>query len=108
MIKTCIIDDEHHSRQSLNDLINEYCPDLEIVGIAENANQAKKIIEQTEPDLLFLDIQMPGKTGLDLMEELNLKHLSVVFTTAHSQYVLPALRKGAIDYLTTPFLLKNQ
>lgn len=107
MIKACIIDDEFHSRQNLADLLQEYCPEVTLLGMAENAAEGQKLIEEFQPDLIFLDIQMPGKTGIALMDDLDVNNLSVVFTTAYNQYVLPALRTGAIDYLEKPIAIEE-
>jgi two-component system LytT family response regulator len=103
----CIIDDEFHSRQSLADLLSEFCPEVTVIGTSENALDGKKMVEDKKPDILFLDIQMPGKTGLALMDDLDLNFMSVVFTTAYSQFVLPALRTGAVDYLEKPIAIEE-
>lgn len=107
MITACIIDDEFHSRQSLVDILEEFCPDVQVVGTAENAIEGKKLIDEKKPNLIFLDIQMPGKTGIALMDDININESSVIFTTAHNQYVLPALRSGAIDYLEKPIDIED-
>ncbi len=101
-MNACIIDDEFHSRQSLNDLITEFCKDITVIGMAENAQEGLQLIQDKKPDIIFLDIQMPGMSGLELLNEIDTKKHSIIFTTAHNQYVLPALRSGAIDYLEKP------
>lgn len=107
MITACIIDDEFHSRQSLVDIIQEYCPEVTVIGTAENAIEGKVLIDEKKPNLIFLDIQMPGKTGIALMDDINVHESAVIFTTAHNQYVLPALRSGAIDYLEKPIDIED-
>jgi two-component system LytT family response regulator len=107
MITACIIDDEFHSRQSLVDILEEFCPEVTVVGTAENAVEGKALIDEKKPNLIFLDIQMPGKTGIALMDDINVHESSVIFTTAHNQYVLPALRSGAIDYLEKPIDIED-
>jgi two-component system LytT family response regulator len=100
-MKAVIIDDERPARQELRTLLEEHAF-IEICGEAENASTALKLIEETEPDLLFLDIQMPGKTGFDLLESLPPPHPHVIFTTAYDEYAVRAFEINALDYLMKP------
>jgi two-component system LytT family response regulator len=95
-----IIDDERLARIELRKLLAEH-PFIEIVGEASNASEGRDKIEELNPDLIFLDIQMPGKTGFDLLEELD-RAPHVIFTTAYDEYALKAFAVNALDYLLKP------
>lgn len=99
-MRALIIDDERLARKELTNLLQEY-PEIEIVGEAVNAEDAEEKIESLQPDLLFLDIQMPGKTGFELLETLD-SVPDVVFTTAYDEYALKAFDFNALDYLLKP------
>ncbi|HVM87706.1 MAG TPA: response regulator [Puia sp.] len=100
MIKTIIIDDERLARNELKKLLQDF-PDIEVIAEAANANEGIEKIENLNPDLIFLDIQMPGKTGFDMLSELN-KAPDVIFTTAYDEYALKAFEVNALDYLLKP------
>jgi two-component system LytT family response regulator len=101
MKKTAIIiDDERLARNELKKLLADY-PEVEVIGEAANVDEAVKLIEELTPDLIFLDIQMPAKTGFDLLAELDTVP-SVIFTTAHDEYALKAFEVNALDYLLKP------
>lgn len=99
-INCLIIDDERLARQELRLLLKPF-PSYNIIGEASNADEAILIIENQKPDLLFLDIQMPEKTGFDLLEELD-HSPKVIFTTAYDQYAIRAFEVNALDYLLKP------
>lgn len=101
-LKTVIVDDEMNARENLELLIKDFCPELEVVGLASSADQAKILIKQFSPDLVFLDIAMPQKNGFDLLNEIENRDFNVVFTTAHSEYALDAFKADAIDYIEKP------
>jgi len=98
--KVIIIDDERLAREEVKRHLKQFS-EFEIVGEADNANAAKKLIEVKMPDVIFLDIQMPGKSGFDLLNELNIVP-EVIFTTAYSEYAVKAFEVNAIDYLVKP------
>ena len=101
MKKTAIIvDDERLARNELKKMLTDY-PEIEIIGEAGNVDDALKLIEELGPDILFLDIQMPAKTGFDLLAELDTVP-TVIFTTAHDEYALKAFEVNALDYLLKP------
>ena len=100
MFKAIIIDDERLARNELKKLLSEFAQ-IEIVAEAANANEGIEKIELHNPDLLFLDIQMPGKTGFDMLTELD-KTPHVIFTTAFDDYALKAFEVNALDYLMKP------
>jgi two-component system, LytTR family, response regulator len=98
--KAIIIDDERLARQELRKLLSDH-PEIEIIAEASNANEGIEKIENLQPDLIFLDIQMPGKTGFDLLAELD-RAPQVIFTTAYDEYALKAFEVNALDYLLKP------
>lgn len=106
-LRTLIVDDEHHCRHNLSELIDEYCPGLEVVAMASSVDEALHCIEEQRPSVLFLDIRMPGKDGFDLLSEISTKDIAVVFTTAHNEYALRALKEGAVDYLEKPISIEE-
>ena len=99
-IKTLIVDDERLARKELIKLLQDF-PEIEIIDEAENAFEAKEIIDKKNPDLVFLDVQMPQKTGFDLLSEI--EHIPlVIFTTAYDNYAIKAFELNAFDYLLKP------
>jgi two-component system LytT family response regulator len=100
MLKVILVDDERLARSELKRLLQEF-PDVEIIGEAANADEAIEKIESLNPDLIFLDIQMPGKTGFDLLTQLE-KAPHVIFVTAYDEYALKAFDVNALDYLLKP------
>ncbi|HKL04080.1 MAG TPA: LytTR family DNA-binding domain-containing protein [Cryomorphaceae bacterium] len=101
-MKALIVDDEQFCRDNLQLLIEEYCPSITQAKTAESAEAAREIISSFDPDVLFLDIKMPNETGFDLLNSLNSKKIAVIFTTAHREYALDALKAQAVDYLEKP------
>lgn len=99
-MKAIIIDDERLARLELRKLLQEF-PEVEVIDEAVNAEDALAKIENQQPDLIFLDIQMPGKTGFDMLAELD-KAPHVIFTTAHHEFALKAFEVNALDYLMKP------
>lgn len=99
-IKVIIVDDERLSREELKRALKAY-EDFVLIGEAENADDAKDLIETKMPDLIFLDIQMPEKSGFDLLESLD-NVPAVLFTTAYNQYAVQAFEVNALDYLMKP------
>lgn len=100
MQKAIIIDDERLARNELKKLLMDF-PDVEVIGEAANANEGIEKIESLGPDLIFLDIQMPGKTGFEMLMELE-RAPHVIFTTAYDEYALKAFEVNALDYLMKP------
>lgn len=99
-MRALIVDDERLARKELTKLLEDH-PSIEVVGEAMNADEAEKLIEELNPELLFLDIQMPGRTGFQLLESLDSVPL-VVFTTAYDEFALKAFEVNALDYLLKP------
>lgn len=100
MHKAVIIDDERLARNELKKLLQDF-PEIEVIGEAANANEGIEKIETLSPDLIFLDIQMPGKTGFDMLCELE-RSPHVIFTTAYDEFALKAFEVNALDYLMKP------
>lgn len=104
MEKCIIIDDEPKARLLLEAIVKQYCPDLEIVALCEDLPEGIKAIKKHKPSLIFLDIEMPGHSGLELLDFFNEDEIdfSVIFTTAYNEYALQAFKFSAIDYLLKP------
>ena len=102
--RTIIIDDERLAREEVKRALKSYS-EFEIIGEASHVDEAKKMIEEALPDIIFLDIHMPGKSGFDLLEELTTVP-EVVFTTAYDKYAVKAFDLNALDYLVKP--LRNE
>lgn len=100
MHKAIIIDDERLARNELKKLLQDF-PQIEVVDEAANATEGIEKIDLLNPDLIFLDIQMPGKTGFDMLQDLD-KAPHVIFTTAYDEYALKAFEVNALDYLMKP------
>src|ERR1700739_768256 len=100
MIRAIIIDDERLARNELKKLLLDF-PEIEVIAEAANAAEGVEKIDSLNPDLIFLDIQMPGKTGFDMLAELE-RAPNVIFTTAYDEYALKAFEVNALDYLLKP------
>jgi two-component system LytT family response regulator len=99
-MRALIVDDERLARKELSTLLQEY-DNIEIIGEAANVDEAYEMVNELSPDLLFLDIQMPGKTGFELLEMLD-EVPKVIFTTAYDEFALKAFEVNALDYLLKP------
>ena len=102
MITAVIVDDEELGRSVLKNMIKKYFPALSVVGEAASVREAKKVISATVPALVFLDIEMPGGSGFDLLEQIENPPFSVIFTSAYNQYAVKAFKYSAVDYLMKP------
>lgn len=101
-MKAILVDDEPDGIRTLKKMLETYCPDVNVAATCSNATMARQQLEETKPDVVFLDIQMPGKSGLELLTELPEKDFEVIFVTAHNEYMLQALQYSAADYLLKP------
>lgn len=99
-MRAIIIDDERLARAELKKLLQDF-PEVEVIDEAANAEEGAAKIESQQPDLIFLDIQMPGKTGFDLLSQLE-RSPQVIFTTAYDEFALKAFEVNALDYLLKP------
>ncbi|WP_461787725.1 LytR/AlgR family response regulator transcription factor [Pedobacter sp.] len=104
--KTIIIEDEQLARQRLKRLLNNYS-EIEIIGEAENGQLGLQLIESLQPDLVFLDIEMPVLNGFEMLAKLTENLPKIVFTTAYDQYAIKAFEEGSIDYLLKPIELER-
>ena len=108
-IKAVLVDDELNNLDNLQALLRQYCPEIVVVAIALDAAAARKIIIEQSPDLVFLDIQMPGQSGLQAAHSIRVlnpstaKRPHLVFVTAYEQYAVKAFEAGAIDYVLKPY-----
>jgi two-component system, LytTR family, response regulator len=104
MIKALVVDDEPRARLLLKSIIADYCKDVEVVGECEDVPNAVKGIKKYKPDLVLLDIEMPGYTGLELFDFFNEDEIDfeVIFITAYNDYAIKAFKFSAIDYLLKP------
>lgn len=105
MLSAIIIDDEINGAESLNILVETYCPEIKILSIETDPVQAIKAVKKLNPKLLFLDIEMPGVSGFELIKELKYSLPKIIFTTAYSQYAVQAFRNNAVDYLLKPIII---
>lgn len=103
-IKAIIIDDEPMARQLLKGIIEENCPNIELMDLCQNLPEGVKSVHKNQPDLVFLDIEMPGHSGLELLDFFNDTdvNFSIIFTTAYNQYAIKAFKLSAIDYILKP------
>ncbi len=107
-IKTIIIDDEIAAAENIQILLENYCPEMEVMGMEHSISKSYKLIKDTNPDLIFLDISMPPEgTGFDLLEMFPHRKFHVIFVTAHQEYSLKAIKQRAFDYLLKPIDYKE-
>lgn len=102
-LRALVVDDEEYARKNLTMMLEEHCPEIEVIGQASGKEQAKAIIESSHPDVVFLDIRMPsGAEGFDLLDEIERKEFLVVFVTAFKDYAIRAFNASAIYYILKP------
>lgn len=102
MINAILIDDEAHCLDTLSILLSEYCPQVKVTQTCRSAKAGIEAIEKLNPDVVFLDIQMPGMTGIQLLEQLGRVSFAAIFTTSFDQYAIKAIHLSALDYLLKP------
>ena len=102
MLRVMIIDDEPDAVKFIQGIVAEYCPNLEVVGTANSARDGVSMINQTHPDLVFLDVQMPHGSGFDLLSSFPEKTFDVIFITAYNHYAIQAIKFSAVDYILKP------
>src|ERR671912_1622091 len=101
-MKAILVDDEVRGLSSLQRLIDQNCPDVDIVHNSRNADDAVHAISLHKPDLIFLDIAMPGKNGFEMLQEIPKIDFEIIFVTAYNRYMLQAMHLSAVDYLLKP------
>ena len=102
MIKSIIIDDEQHCVKALLSDLQKNCPSVEVMDVCHSAKEGIMSIKKNNPDLVFLDVEMPWMNGFEMLEVLGKINFSVIFTTAHDEFVARAFRISAVDYLLKP------
>jgi len=103
MIKTLIVEDNKKSAELLKSYISNLFNDLELIGIANNLNEAVNLIFQERPSLVFLDINLQEESGFDVLKKTNAEEYEIIITTAYSEYTLQAIKNSAIDYILKPY-----
>lgn len=102
MIRAVIVEDEKNSQDLLKELVEQYCESISVVAIAGNVTQALKALKTHQPDLIFLDIELPDGDGFQVLENSENLNFDVIFTTAYNQYAMRAFKFSATDYLLKP------
>ena len=102
MVRTLIIDDEAHIRETLTTLLNKFCPQVNIVGNANSVASGIKAIREKNPELILLDIKMDDGTGFDILEHFNTIDFKIIFITAYERHALEAFQFSAVDYILKP------
>lgn len=102
LIKSILVEDNTFMATVLSDLLQENHPEIEIIGIAINGKEGLEKIKQLQPDLVFLDIEMPDMTGFEMLNRIETINFQTIFITAHSHYAIKAFRFNALDYLLKP------
>lgn len=102
LLTAILIDDESNSRNALLQKLKSYCPDISIVAECENGEEGIIAIEKFEPDIVFLDVEMPLMNGFVMLAQLKQRNFELIFTTAYDQYAIQAIRFSALDYLVKP------
>ena len=107
MYHTVIIDDDQLARRGLKRILELHFKEIEVVGEADSVSSGLSIINELDPDLVFLDIEMPDGTGFRLIEQLPKVDFKLVFTTSYSDYAITAFKYSAFDYIVKPVLIEN-
>ena len=107
MIRAVIIDDEINNQELISNLLNSYAENVQVVGMANSVESAYKVILERNPDLIFLDIQMPDGTGFDLLKKFDKISFKIIFVTAHQEFAIEAFKYSALDYILKPLAPAN-
>ncbi len=102
MIRTIVVDDEAPSREVMCNYLRDFCTDVEVVATASSVKSAYRAIQKYNPDVVFLDIEMPDGKGFDLLKMFGKINFRIIFVTAYSEYAIKAFRVNAADYLLKP------
>lgn len=106
-IKAIIVDDEQHCIEALQTMLQKKCPEVTVLGGVNSVKEAKDLIDDVKPDVVFLDVEMPHQNGFELLKLFDRITFDVIFTTAYEQYALKAIKFNALDYLLKPFSVKE-
>lgn len=104
-LKALIVEDEEKSRQTLTKMLEDFCEHVSLKGACGNVNDAIKLIDKNNPDVVFLDIELPGRSGFELLEHYDNLPFEVIFTTAYNNFAIKAFKLSAIDYILKPINL---
>ena len=103
MSKAIIIEDEIAAQQLLSNILKDYCPSVQLLGVTNSLSTSLSLIQEMKPDILFMDIELEDCTAFDILKEINHKDYKIIFTTAYDEYALKAFKFDAIDYLLKPY-----
>lgn len=106
-IKAIIVDDEQHCIDALKTMLQKKCPEVTVLAGVNSVSDAKQVIDELQPDLVFLDVEMPHENGFELLKRYDKVVFDVIFTTAYEQYALKAIKFNALDYLLKPFSVQD-
>lgn len=106
-LKAVIVEDEKHSRETLKNLLQEFCINIEVVGLASSVEEGVNTIKSKLPDVVFLDIELQTGTGFDVLNQVSHLNFEVIFTTAFEQYAIKAVKFSSLDYLLKPIDLEE-
>lgn len=107
MLNAILVDDEESNISSLKEKMNRHCPQVKIIATCDTAQKAINAINSLQPDLVFLDIEMPVMNGFLMLQQLNFKNFELIFTTAYDHYAIKAIRFSALDYLVKPIEIEE-
>lgn len=102
IIRSIIVEDEQNNREYLEKIIKDHCPFIEIIALCTNAIEGRQKIAELKPELVFLDIQMPGGDAFSMLESLDDHHFEIIFVTAFTDYAIKAIKFSALDYIIKP------
>ena len=97
-----IVDDEAKLREVVDIKVSRFCPEIKVIGKASNASEAFELIKKNSPDIVFLDIEMPGESGFDLLQKFETINFQIIFVTGYNEFALDALKVSAVDYILKP------
>jgi two-component system LytT family response regulator len=101
-LRSIVVDDEYNCRNNLKLMLDDFCPEIDVIGMADSADKARELISAHEPTVVFLDVKMPKEDGFTFLRSMKDRNFSVVFTTAHNEFALKAFKANAIDYIEKP------
>ncbi|MEO8403265.1 MAG: LytTR family DNA-binding domain-containing protein [Chitinophagaceae bacterium] len=107
MITAILVDDEENNLSALKEKINRHCKEVKIIAICDNAEMAIKSIDSLQPDIVFLDIEMPVMNGFLMLQQLSFKNFELIFATAYDHYAIKAIQFSALDYLIKPIEIED-
>lgn len=107
MLNCIVVDDEGRSRENLKVLLEEFCREVNVVGLCATTSEAANVLQKEAVDLVFLDVQMQRETGFDLFAKVEKRNFEVIFTTAYAEYAIKAFKFSALDYLLKPIDIED-